>query len=191
MKLSLSIQTASLVKWFVFLLLFSTGCKPDLSKIRPPADISNLPQLSVTNYHSYYKISSKLKAEATAPLMEKFTINKNEVVFPEGLNIKFYDDFFNVTTSLDCKYAVNYPSKMLWKFSNDVVVKNDRGGMLKTQELFFDQKNQKIYSVKFVEVTDPEGTIIRGKGGFEANMDFSVYEFKNVDGMINMQKSSW
>ncbi len=184
-------QTTSVVKWFVFLFLLSSGCKPDLSKIRPPADISNLPQLSVTNYHSYYKISSKLKAEATSPLMEKFKKKKNEVVFPQGLNIKFYDDVFNITTSLNCKYAVNYPSKMLWKFSDDVVVKNYRGGMLKTQELFFDQKNQKIYSVKFVEVTDPEGTVIRGKGGFEANMDFSVYEFKNVDGMINMQKSSW
>lgn len=182
-------QTTSIWKWFVVFLLVLNSCSPDLSKIKPPEDISNLPQITVKNFSAYYKISSKLKVELKAPLMYKYTISDNKVEFPEGVHIKFYDDNFNIITTLKCKNAINYPKKNLWKFSKDVEVKNIRGGVLKTQELFFDQKNQKIYSVKFVEVADEEGTVIRGKGGFEANYDFSIYEFKNVDGIINLNKS--
>lgn len=183
-------QTTSIWKWFVAFLLFINSCSPDLSKIKPPEDISNLPQITVKKFSSFYKISSKLKVELKAPLMYKYTITDNKVEFPEGINVKFYDDNFNVMTTLTCKNAINYPQKKLWKFSKDVEVKNIRGGVLKTQELFFDQKNQKIYSVKFVEVEDSDGTVIRGKGGFEANYDFSIYEFKNVDGIINVNNSA-
>ena len=177
------------MKWFVVLILFINSCSPDLSKIKPPEDISNLAQITVRNLKAHYKIDSKLRIEIVAPLMYKYTISDNKVEFPNGVDIKFYDENFNITTSLTCKNAINYPAKNLWKFSDNVVLKSITGGELKTQELFFDQKNKKIYSVKFVEVTDADGTIIRGKGGFEANYNFSVYEFKNVDGMINIDKS--
>ncbi|MBN2664488.1 MAG: LPS export ABC transporter periplasmic protein LptC [Bacteroidales bacterium] len=185
------IQPAFITKWVV-IFVFSTifGCKTDLSKIKPPEDIDNLPQLSITNFHAFYKISSELKAEAFAPIMHKYNIGKNYVEFTEGLDVKFYDENFNPTTTLFCEYAINYPDEELWKFSENVEVVSENGGILKTQELFFNQKNEKIYSVKYVEVTDTTGSVIRGKGGFESNYDFTVYEFKNVDGIINIPQES-
>ncbi len=183
-------QTAFFREWFVlFLLVIFSSCKTDLSKIKPPEDINSLPQLSITNFHAHYKISNALKAEAFAPVMNKYTIKKNIVEFPKGVDVKFYDQNFHVSTSLVCDYAVNYPQQELWKFSGNVVIKSVDGGVLKTQELYFDQKTQKIYSVKYVEVTDNQGTVIRGKGGFEANYNFTVYEFKNVDGILSFKKS--
>ena len=187
-------QTASIWKWFAFFLAFSLifySCKTDLSKVKPPADIKNLPQLSIQNFNAKYKISNILRAEAYAPLMNKYTIDKNYIEFPKGVNVKFYNDYFHVNTSLTCEYAINYPDKELWKFSGNVVIKSNDGGTLKTQELYFDQKTQKIYSIKYVEVTDPQGSVIRGKGGFEANYNFTVYEFKNVDGVLNFKSTDF
>jgi LPS export ABC transporter protein LptC len=179
-------------RWFVFVLfLFFVSCKADLSKIRSPEDIKTLPQLSINGFHADYKISSMLRAEAYAPLMNKYTLNKNYVEFPDGLEVKFYDDDFHVRTSLTCDYAIDYPEKELWKFSGNVIIKSVEGGTLKTQELYFDQKTKKIYSIKYVEVTSPDGSVIRGKGGFEANYNFTVYEFKNVDGVINFQRDKF
>lgn len=190
-NISLNIkQTAPVLKWFVlcFLLIFSS-CKTDLSKIVPPEDINSLPQLSITNFKAQYKIANSLKAEAFAPIMNKYTIQKNTVEFPDGVNVKFFDKSFHITTSLKCDEAINYPQQELWRFSKNVVIESQQGGTLSTQELYFDQKTQKIYSVKYVEVKDPQGNIIRGKGGFEANYDFTVYEFKNVDGTLAYKNS--
>lgn len=181
-----NINTTSYLKWFfvyIFLILLNS-CKTDLSKIPQPDAIDQLPQLSVSNFTAYYKISSSLKAEAKAPIMNKYTILKNYTEFPYGVDVIFYDEDFVVNTSLTCKYAIQYTNQDLWRFSDDVVVESTKGGVLKTQELYFDQKKQMIYSVKYVEVTDPQGTIIRGKGGFESNYDFTIYEFKNVDGIM-------
>lgn len=184
-------EATSVLKWLLLSVLITlTACKTDLSKISAPDDIKSMPQLSVTDFKAYYKTGSELKVEAYAPVMNKYTINKNYVEFPEGVDVKFYDDDYNVSTSLICKYAINYTDQELWKFSDSVVIESVQGGELKTQELYFDQKNEKIYSVKFVEVTDPQGTLIRGKGGFESNYDFTIYEFKNVDGILSFYQES-
>jgi len=184
-------QTISFGKWFVLFLIFLiSSCKTDLSKIKPPEDIYNLPQLSIKNFHAQYKISNSLKAEATAPLMNKYTLKKDVVEFPKGVTVKFYDENYHITTSLKCDNASHHPQQDLWRFSENVVVKNIDGGTLKTQELYFNQKTQEIYSVKYVEVEDPQGSIIRGKGGFEASLDFTVYEFKNVDGKLAFDNSA-
>ena len=176
-------------KWlFVFLFLIISSCKTDLSKISSPDNIKDLPQLSITDFRATYKTNSQLKVEAYAPVMNKYTIQDNYVEFPKGVDVKFFDDDYNVSTSLKCKYAINYLQQELWKFSDSVVIVSQKGGQLETQELYFDQKNQKIYSVKYVEVTDPQGTIIRGKGGFESNYDFTIYEFKNVDGVLAVKQ---
>ncbi len=184
-------QPAFVLKWVVvFCFFLIAGCKTDLSKIKSPEDINKLPQLSITDFHSTYKFSSQLKAEAYAPVMDKYTIGANYVEFVKGVDVKFYDEYFNPSTTLKCGYAINYPDDELWKFSKDVVIHSKNGGTLKTQELFFNQKDEKIYSVKYVEVTDTTGSVIRGKGGFESNYDFTVYEFKNVDGIINLPQSA-
>jgi len=166
------------------------SCKTDLSKVKPPEDINKRPQLSIENYHASYKISNRLRAEAYAPIMNKYNIVKNYVEFPEGADVKFYDDNFEPNTTLICKYGINYPADELWIFRGDVEIMSKQGGLLKTQELFFNQKTKKIYSVKYVEVTDVDGNVIRGKGGFESNYDFTIYEFKNVDGVINLPEDA-
>ncbi len=176
-----------LFKWvFCFFILFSAACKTDLSKVKPPEDINKLPQLSITKLTANYKISSRLRAKAYAPVMNKYTINENYVEFPKGVDVKFYDENYYPSTTLVCNYAINYPEEKLWKFSGDVEIVSQKGGTLRTQELYFNQANEKIYSVKYVEVTDTSGTVIRGKGGFESNYDFTVYEFKNVDGVLTI-----
>jgi hypothetical protein len=118
----------------ILIIIFLASCKTDLSKIQAPEDIKNLPQLSVKNYHAYYKISSVLRAEAIAKVMNKYTINDNYVEFPDSLEVRFYDDFHQISTALTCNYAIYYPKDELWKFSGDVVIKSMAGGTLKTQE---------------------------------------------------------
>lgn len=173
------------VALLLFGIFFLVGCKNDVNKIPQFEDFSQKPALEIKNFESYYKSNSKLQLFIKAPIMEKYT-EKNSILFREGVNMIFFSEKLDTIVNLNCKYAENYTNERLWKFANDVVVVSQDGGILKTQELYFDQKKEKIYSLKIIELTDTLGNFIRGKGGFEANFSFTIYEFKNVDGIIKV-----
>lgn len=170
---------------FIIFLFFAFACKNDLSKIPQLEDYSKKPELTVEDFISNYKTDSKIQLEVKAKQMEKFT-EKNYVSFPYGVTMIFFNAQLDTLTMLTCKYAENFLTDKLWRFADSVVVDSHDGGILKTQELYFDQGNEKIYSLKLIELTDTAGNFIRGKGGFEANFSFTVYEFKNVDGIIKV-----
>jgi hypothetical protein len=44
------------------------------------------------------------------------------------------------------------------------------------------RKLKKIYTDKLVNIKDEDGFEITGKGGFESNLDFTVYRFTDVSG---------
>ncbi len=177
-------------KWLILILLISLyGCEAKLSKLPQDLDFETEPDLKVKNFRMWYKMDSKLRAEAWAPILNKYTRKKHQTVFPEGIKIKFYDENITEKAFLQADYAVEYTNKNLWKFEKNVLIKNPQGSYLKTQELYFDATKKKLYSVKYVEVVNSDGTQIRGKGGFEANLDFTEYRFKNVDGIVNYYKN--
>lgn len=60
--------------------------------------------------------------------------------------------------------------------------------MLKTEQLFGDEKQQKIFSVKKVTIIEPDSTVIQGKKGFESNTSFTIYKFLDVNGIIQLKE---
>jgi hypothetical protein len=87
---------------------------------------------------------------------------------------------------LTADYAVYYSKKKLWEARKNVVVKNDQGAKLLTEQLFGDEVHKKIFSVKKVTVIDPDSTVIVGKQGFESDMAFRNYKFLDVNGVVNL-----
>ncbi len=178
----------SFARWlFVFALLVSTGCnKEKLQKIYNYYNMDEAPQISIKSLKSVYKESNIMRARISAPVMNYYVISSGNrrTEFPNGVRVQFYDENMRLSSTLRADFAVYYEKPKLWKLSGNVVVSSISGGTLKTQELYYNEKEQQIYTIKFVEITDPHGTVIRGKGGFVSNFDFTVYEFRNVDGVI-------
>ena len=170
----------------LIILIFISCSKEKMEKINLYADIENEPDIFIENISSVYKFNNKKRVYIKAPEALYFLKKRNnpKMEFPKGLDAIFYNDQIQPISTIHCKYAVYYEKKQLWKLSGDVVVTNPEGNILRTQELYYDEKLQTIYSIKFVEVIDKNGNIVRGKGGFSSNMDFTEYEFKNVDGTI-------
>ncbi len=167
----------------LFLIVIFAGCKAKLSELPQELDFANEPDLLMENMRLWYKLNSKLKAEAFTPVLKKYE-NRDIMEFPKGVKVDFYDENLNKITSLRADYAINQPSKKLWKFSGNVFIQRADGTYLKTQELFFDENTKKIYSAKYVEVGDNSGSVIRGKNGFKSDIEFKHYSFANVDGII-------
>ena len=172
----------------IFLIIISFyffSCSNKLEKIPSTYIKENQPDVTLINFYTKFNSNEQLRIEAEAPIAYFFlNIDNPYREFPDGLLVNIFDNNFNITSSVKSDYAIYYDKQKLGKASGNVVVKSENGGLLKTQELYIDQNTAKIYSIKYVEVLVKDGTIIRGKGGFESNLDFTIYEFKNVDGVI-------
>ena len=170
--------------FFLLLILTTFSCKNDLDEIRALENKEELPDITVIDLHTEYSINAKTQAKLITPLAYKYTSKDNEhTLFPEGINLMFYDKNKKLRSSLTADYSVYYENKGFAKAKGNVVLTNINESVLKTEELFIDEKEEKIYSVKSVNITDKDGFEITGKGGFESNLDFTVYKFTDVTGI--------
>ena len=96
----------------------------------------------------------------------------------------FFDKSKRLHSGLVADYGVYYDTENFAKAKGNVILTNVNGSVLRTEELFLDEKEEKIYSVKSVNIKDKDGFEITGKGGFESNLDFTVYRFTDVTGKI-------
>ncbi|MCD4794058.1 MAG: LPS export ABC transporter periplasmic protein LptC [Bacteroidales bacterium] len=178
------LKSQNLYKVFFLLLILTTfSCENDLDEIRALENKEELPDITVIDLHSEYSINAKTQIKLITPLAYKYTSKDNEhTLFPEGIDLKFYDKNKKLRSSLTADYSVYYENKGFAKAKGNVILTNINESVLKTEELFIDEKEEKIYSVKSVNITDKDGFEITGKGGFESNLDFTVYKFTDVTG---------
>jgi LPS export ABC transporter protein LptC len=162
--------------------LFMYSCKNNVEQIKALENTEEIPDATVKDLVTDYSIGSRTQVELKTPLVYRYTTKKQYSLFPEGLNVKFFDRAGRLHSSLVADYAVYMDDKGFGKATGNVILTNINGSVLQTEELFIDEPNEKIYAVKSVNITDKDGFEITGKGGFESNLDFTVYRFKDVSG---------
>lgn len=168
---------------FILFILFS--CKNDLEEIKALTNQKELPDVTVQNLRSQYSINGHTEIVLSTPLAFRYTNPKKDYsVFPKGITLTFYDKHMNIHSSLRADYGIYYEKKNFAKAKGNVILTNVKGSILKTEELFLNEETEKIYSVKPVNIVDKSGFEITGEGGFESNLDFTVYRFTNVTGKI-------
>ena len=103
--------------------------------------------------------------------------------FPEGIYLERFDSLFQVEAKILADSAWNYTDKRLWRLKGNVDIRNMEGEMFLSDELFWDQKDQKVYSDKYIEIKRGE-TELKGYG-FESNQEMTEYRiFRPHDGRI-------
>ena len=70
-----------------------------------------------------------------------------------------------------------------WLATGNVVMVNDKGDTLRTEELIYMTEQDKIYSDKFVSIKKGDQNII-GTGGFESDTQMKKWAFKKTKGQI-------
>ncbi len=170
---------------FLVLLFLLFSCENDLEEINALTNQKELPDVTVRNLRSQYSINGHTQIILSTPLALRYTNPQKEYsVFPKGINLTFYDKHMNIHSSLRADYGIYYEKTSFAKATGNVILTNVKGSILRTEELFLDEKEEKIYSVKPVNIVDKSGFEITGEGGFESNLDFTVYRFTDVTGKI-------
>jgi len=147
-----------------------------------------LPTISIENIETSYSNAGIIRGTLTSPLVNQFTeIDDPYTEFPKGISIFMFDENRKVTSTLRANYTKYWQKKMLWEARNKVIITNIDGDTLRTELLFGDEKSQKIYTSEYVEISKSDGTIIRGRNGFESNTSFTIYKFRDVTGVVNVK----
>ena len=171
-------------KWQLFcilsLLFFFGSCENKIERIKEFSLDDNTPGLQIENIETSYSDSAIIKFKLISPLLVQFDQNPKEpyTEFPKGVIIFRYDTEMKVTSKITANYAREFSKDEKWLARNNVVVVNDKGDSLKTEELYWDRKNKKIYTDKFVTLISNQK--ITNGTGMESNEDLSDWTLTEI-----------
>jgi len=131
---------------------------------------------------AYMSENAKMKAKLTAPYMRRNEADSAYVEFPKSLHVDFYNDSLVIESVMDARYGKWREQEGKILLRDNVVVKNIvKGDTLYCTELWWDQKAEKFYTDKPVQIHKAGGTILYGTG-LEAPQDFSGYTIYQING---------
>ena len=108
--------------------------------------------------------------------------------FPEGIYVEKFDSLFHTEASIEADTAYYYDKQGLFQFVGQVEVKSLQGERFETAELFWNQKEDKVYSDRFIRI-EQEDKIITGVG-FESNQNMTRYTIRESRGVFPVDTSS-
>lgn len=143
------------------------------------------PLSEAENVEMYYSESERVKVKMIAALVYEYESGDQE--FPKGIYLEFYDEFENLESTLSANEAYFFKKDNLWRGRGNVEVKNiKKKEQLNTEELFWNPKEEKIYTEKFLTIAQ-EDQVVSGEG-LEAKQDLSNYKITDPIGKFNMKE---
>ena len=148
--------TAAAVAFVVF------SCKGKLGEAEA-IDLSETPVQTVRDMFIVQTENSDLQMRAEAPLMEKYERGDtlSYELFPEGFNVFGYTDeglLETRITSDNARHLKYKDGRESWEAYGNVVVQNlIKQETMETDTLYWDQKEEKIYTHRYVKMYSPQG----------------------------------
>ena len=143
------------------------SCKGKLSE----TDAVNMAEMPMQTVDDMFIVQSKngiIQMRAQAPLMEKYEKDSlSYELFPEGFFVYGYADDGLLETEIiadNAKHVKHDNGEETWSAFGNVVVKNlINQEVMETDTLYWDQKNEKIYTNCYVRMYSPKG-FLQGYG---------------------------
>ncbi|MGZ5244033.1 MAG: LPS export ABC transporter periplasmic protein LptC [Bacteroidia bacterium] len=169
------------------LICFFSCAKNDLKQVEELSKAKTIPVEISTGIEVIYTDSARLKAKLKAPEMRRYLSDEDpKLEMPKGVYVEFYDKNGNVNSRLRGDYGIRFINKNLTKVTGDVEVVNLQGDTLNTEELWWDENTEKVYSQQQVKVKSKEEIII--SQGFESDVTFTKYTFYKIKGIISVKE---
>ena len=108
--------------------------------------------------------------------------------FEKGIYLEKFDTLLRIDASILADTAYYYEKKKLWELRSNVKILSLQGDKFETQQLFWDEKNKKIYSDKYIRIEQAVKAITGY--GFEANQELTEYEIKNSTGVFTIEDTN-
>ncbi|WP_313254331.1 LPS export ABC transporter periplasmic protein LptC [Empedobacter sp.] len=163
----------------VFVLLFS--CKKEL----PPINKKKVefPTRTLINANIINKDSGRISGNLRSPLIEEYTtVDSPYTIFRKGLNLDFYQKGSVKPGYFQADWAKLSDVTGLYEGRGNVIIVNEKGDSLKSEQLFWNKKNKTVYTSKEVYLISKEGDSLTAKNGLQATDDLETYTLFNNQG---------
>lgn len=174
-------------------LLFAmivTACQEDKKEsLSGVIDPEIFPTMMTRNVETLISDSGITRYRITSPLWLVFDEAKEPYWnFPNKLKLEKYDSLLRVEATVTCDSARYFKNPELWRLDGNVNISNILKEKFLTEQLFWDQRNHKIYSDSFIHI-EKSDRIIEGYG-FVSDEQMTNYTVKNVAGIFPVEENS-
>jgi LPS export ABC transporter protein LptC len=167
------------------MLFFFLGCG-NKNEIIALGERENLPKLKAYNVSTVVSDSGITRYRMnTKELIVFDKVPEPYLKFPKGIYIERFDEDYHIDAQLEADEAIFFEKTSIWKLNGKVKALNLQGETFETEELFWNQKEEKIYTDKFMKITQ-KSRIITGLG-FESNQTLTRYIIRKPKGVIPLQ----
>jgi len=157
-------------------LLFS--CENSMKDIEKVANIQEEENVNISrDVTVVYSDSAVVKAELKSPELREYPDSVGFFEFQKGVVIRFFDANQNETQRIKSDYAIQRNNEGLTEFRKNVVVTMDNGSIIKSEEIFYDEKKQIYYNTVPITFDMKDG-----RGSFQATSFTSDLNFKLIKG---------
>ncbi|MDE5850634.1 MAG: LPS export ABC transporter periplasmic protein LptC [Muribaculaceae bacterium] len=166
------------------LVMLFSGCKEEgklgvASRIDP----KKMPTMSTVNVSTLISDSGITQYKIVSPLWTVYDeVDTPYWSFPKGIYLQKYDRKFNVIASVAADSAKFYRLQNLWKLDGNVELHKEPGELFLTQQLFWDQRRNRLYSDSFIHIESPT-RMLEGYG-FESNDRLTKYSIRKPTGIF-------
>lgn len=171
---AMSVSAASLVV---------SGCKDSDPVAMGNVDSSKTPTMLTRNVETLISDSGVTRFRIVTPIWYVYDeVDEPYWRFPEGLNLDKFDNFFRKEASVSADSATYFKNKQIWRLDGNVNITNVMNEKFLTNQLFWDQRQHKLYSDSFIHIERPD-KVLEGYG-FDSNEQLTRYTIRNVSGIF-------
>ncbi len=171
----------------VVMLLFALSCtNKKVDKIAAVVDRTTMPRLHATEITTVISDSGITRYRISAPQWDVFDkANEPYWEFPKGIHFERFDENLKVDANIHSKYAKFKENEQLWELKGQVRMTNIKGELFETEHLFWNQREERIYSDTIVKIT--QAVHIINAVGFESNQQMTKYIFRETRGIFPVE----
>ncbi|OFY66467.1 MAG: LPS export ABC transporter periplasmic protein LptC [Bacteroidetes bacterium RBG_13_43_22] len=160
----------------------SYSCETKIAKVEG-FEILSLPSLTGKDIYTVFTDSGKVQMIMAAPMMETWdNFDSPYTEFRLGMKIYFHDGHKEPAATASAKYAKFVEKENLWELNDSVVIVNESGDKLETEQLFWDRDKNLVFTDRFVKITNEDQTVMGT--GFESDPQLTRRRIKNVTATI-------
>ncbi len=168
------------------LLFVFISCESNFKEVQKINFSEFVPSGEADDFNLKYTDSGKIKSILISPKMLDYSnVEFPFTEFPKGINVTLYDEN-DKKTYVTSNYAISFKGTDIIDLQDKVIIKNDQGQKLETDQLYFDQKNEWFHTQKPFKLSATNG--ISFGEGIDFSKDFKIVNSQRVKGQIDRVK---
>ena len=171
------------MRLFLFFLVVLISCTNDPKLVQEFVSDKQQPIEQIKGAELLHTENGKVKVKLLANRIERFQEIQPALIFPDHLEVYFYNDSSQLQSTLMADYASIDEEKKIMLAQNNVILISSDNKKVETTELVWDENKNKIYTDKKVKITTGK-EVIYGEG-FTSTPDFKQYSITKIHGTFD------